>query len=86
MVVGGVVVGGVVGAVGVVTVMLSRLTLPLSAVLKLSATVLAPAAKVTACSLVPQVSQFAVAGRLTCRTFTPFTDRLNVIAEPVPFA
>lgn len=66
--------GGSVGVVvGLVGVRLSRLTLPESAVVKVSATVLAPLASGTGSSRTAQVSQFAVAGRDTWRTLTPLT-------------
>lgn len=36
--------------------------------------------------MVDQVSQFAVAGRLICRTLLPLTYRLSVMAAVVPLA
>jgi hypothetical protein len=51
----------------------------------LTATALLPAVSVTACDVVPQVSQLAVAGSENCRV-VPLTTSDIVRALPVPFA
>ncbi len=64
----------------------SRLMLPLSALVYLYATVCVPAVSVTLAACVPQVSQLAVAGKLTWPAEVPSTSTVSVCAEPVPLA
>jgi hypothetical protein len=65
--------------------MLSRLRLPESVAPNRTATALLPPVSVTACDVVPQVAQFAVAGSENCLV-VPLTTSDIVRAPPVPFA